>query len=360
MYALISKCKFSHDSAFLTQVDKLAIQSTLAIRILMPQTVRSFSQLMLLFAVGQLLCGSSFAEVSVIFDTDIMGDVDDVGAVAVLHALADKGEARILAMGVSAKHPDCAPCLDALNTYFGRPDIPIGVVKGKAFMRDSKYNSQIAREFPHDLPVSEEIPDAAQLYRRILAKQPDRSVVVISVGQLTNMRNLLYTVSDQSSPLDGIALVKKKVKTWVCMGGKFPQGKEANFVNDGAAAADAVAHWPTPIVFTGFEVGVKILTGAGLQTLLNDSPVRRAFVLYNGLKDRQSWDQTAVIYGVRGRTSDLWDIESGGYCHVFPDGKNQWLTSNKAHAYLVEKMPPEEIAVQIENLMKHQPSSLSP
>lgn len=58
--------------------------------------------------------------VRLIFDTDIMGDVDDVGAVAVLHALANQGEVKILAMGVCVKNPWSPLCLDALNTYFGR------------------------------------------------------------------------------------------------------------------------------------------------------------------------------------------------------------------------------------------------
>ena len=53
--------------------------------------------------------------VRLIFDTDIMGDVDDVGTVALLHALASRGEVQILAMGVSAKNPWCPLCLDALN-----------------------------------------------------------------------------------------------------------------------------------------------------------------------------------------------------------------------------------------------------
>ena len=73
-----------------------------------------------------------------IFDTDMMGDVDDVGTAALLHALADQGEVKILAMGLSGKNPWSPLCLDALNTYFRRPEIPIGVVKGRAFDKRSK------------------------------------------------------------------------------------------------------------------------------------------------------------------------------------------------------------------------------
>src|SRR5207237_4193332 len=69
--------------------------------------------------------------VRVIFDTDIGPDVDDVGAAAILNALADNGEARILAMGACTSSEWGAPCLDAINTYYGRPDIPIGTIKSE-------------------------------------------------------------------------------------------------------------------------------------------------------------------------------------------------------------------------------------
>ena len=296
----------------------------------------------------------------VIFDTDIMGDVDDVGAVAVLHALADQGEVKILATGVSAKNPWSPLCLDALNTYYGRSEIPLGVVKGPGFMKQSKYAQQIAEEFPHALKSADGAPDAALLYRQLLAKQPDRSVIIVSVGQLTNFRNLLKSGPDQHSNLGGVELVKKKIKMWVCMGGKFPEGREANLINDGPAAAYAIQHWPTPIIFSGWEIGNEIMTGAQLREAPQGTPVRRAYELYNRLKNRQSWDQTAVLYAVRGLNgglTDYWDVQSKGYLHVNDDGSNVWRGSpDKEHSYLVKKMPPEKIARVIEELMLRPPA----
>ena len=295
--------------------------------------------------------------VPIIFDTDIMGDVDDVGAVAVLHALANRGEAKILAMGVCVKNAWCPLCLDALNTYFKRRDIPLGVVKGPAHTRASKYAQGIAQEFPHALKSAEDAPDAALVYRQVLATQPDRSVAMVSVGQLTNFRNLLKTVPDRHSNLGGVELVKRKVRVWVCMGGRFPEGREANLINDGPAAAYAIAHWPTPIIFSGWEIGNEIMTGAGLSKAPQGTPVRRGYELYNALNNRQSWDQTAVLYAVRGLDgglADYWDVESNGYLHVNEDGSNAWRKSpDKEHAYLVKKMPPEKIAAVIEELMLH-------
>ena len=131
----------------------------------------------------------------------------------------------------------------------------------------SRYAKAIATEFPGKLTSADELPDAAILYRKILAGRPDKSVVMISVGQLTNFSNLLKTGPDEHSPLDGTKLVEKKVKAWVCMGGKIPEGREANLVHEGPGAAYAINHWPTPVVFSGFEIGRRIMTGAKLRGL---------------------------------------------------------------------------------------------
>ena len=56
--------------------------------------------------------------------------VDDVGALALLHALADRGEAKILGVLISSKNEWAGPCVDAINTWHGRPDVPIGRQRG--------------------------------------------------------------------------------------------------------------------------------------------------------------------------------------------------------------------------------------
>jgi len=101
------------------------------------------------------------------------------------------------------------------------------------------------------------------------------------------------------------------------------------------------------------------MTGANLRQAPEETPVRRAYELYNGLNNRQSWDQTAVLYAVRGLEgglSDYWHLKTEGYLHVNQDGSNVWRTSpDKDHAYLVRKMDPKKIAVVIEELMLRQP-----
>jgi hypothetical protein len=318
-----------------------------------------------MLAVAMTACWASGAEkgkpVAMLFDTDIMGDVDDVGSVAMLHALADGGEIEILAMGVSGKNPYSPLCLDALNVYFGRPEIPIGVVRGPAFNKPSPYARQIAEEFPRRMQSADDAPDAALLYRRILAGRPDGETVLVSVGQLPNMQNLLKTQPDDHSPLDGVELVRRKIKVWVCMGAKFPSGYEANIHHDPKPAAYAIEHWPTTIIFSGWEIGNEIISGQGLTALPANSPVRRGYELYNKFKGRQSWDQTAVLYagrGLDGGLGDYWGLSPNGRVEIDEKGNNVWRqTPDGQHIYLTKKKPPEEIAAELEKLMMHQPKN---
>ena len=249
-----------------------------------------------------------------ILDTDISSDVDDVGAVALAHGLAEQGLVDIIAMMVSSGDPWGVPCLDAINTWFGRPDIPIGMVKGKSVKHTSKYTRMIAEEFPHDSRGGAKTLDAVRLYRRILSTQADNSVTVVTIGYLTNLHNLLLSEADATSPLNGKALVRPKIKRLVCMGGSYPSGREWNFYQDTSATTYVVNHWPTPVVFSGFETGRDIRTGVGLQKATLNNPVRRSYELYNGLTDRSSWDQVAVYYAVvadNGRKKDFWSRVSG-------------------------------------------------
>ncbi len=296
--------------------------------------------------------------VRIIFDTDMQTDVDDVGAAAMLHALADRGEIEILATMVSVSYPWSVPCMDAINTFYGRPNLPIGTVKGKGVVRNSSYARQIAEEFPHDLKSAGAASDAVALYRKILAAEADKSVVIVTVGYLTNVAALLDSKPDQSSALNGRELVQQKVKQWVCMGGIYPRGLETNFKYDAPASVKAVNKWPTPVIFSGWEIGKDILTGHTLcEKLPPGNLVRRAYELYLGPNktQRESWDQSAVLVAARGLGA-YWDIEARGSNHINADGSNEWRAApGKEHSYLVRKMKPLEIASIIEELMAQPP-----
>lgn len=171
--------------------------------------------------------------VRLILDTDMMTDCDDVAALGILHKMADYGEVDILAVMVSSKYPMSAPVVDVVNTYYGRPDIPIGTPKkGTGFYTPvSVFLDSLASEFPHQIESNDHAPDAVTLYREILALEADTSVVIVTIGYSSNIEQLLKSKPDNISELNGYDLVEKKAKVWINMGGNFPVDGAINNVN---------------------------------------------------------------------------------------------------------------------------------
>jgi pyrimidine-specific ribonucleoside hydrolase len=300
--------------------------------------------------------------VSIIFDSDMGPDYDDVGAIAMLHAFADKGEAKILATMGSTNYPGVAGVLNVFNTYFNRPDIPIGVPKGKALgLRDwQHWTDTVLLKYPHKIKTNDEAQDAVKLYRKILAAQPNRSVTIVTIGFFTNMSDLLKSAPDEYSRFDGKALVAAKVKVLVSMGGKFPAGSEFNVNQDAAASQYALDNWPVPVIFSGGEIGEKVKTGLPLihNAAIKNSPVKDVFTICipmakEDAPGRNSWDETAVLVAVKGY-SPYYTLRKGRI-EISANGSNAWDGSVTGRAYLVEKMPVENVAAIINELMMHQP-----
>jgi inosine-uridine nucleoside N-ribohydrolase len=314
-----------------------------------------------------LICMSCFSQnapkpVSIIFDSDMGPDYDDVGAIAILHAFADSGYVKILATVASTKYKDVAAVFDVLNTYFGRPDIPIGVPGKKAVdSRDFQHwSDSLIANYPHSIVRNEDVPDAVDIYRKTLAAQPDHSVTIVTVGFFTNLADLLQSGPDRYSGLNGVELVKKKVSTLVSMAGRFPSGKEFNVHKDAEAARHVFMHWPTPVLLSGFEIGEKIKVGLALSrnAAISNSPVKDVFRISipqakGDSAGRMSWDETAVLVAAKGY-EPYYNIKKGKMV-VAEDGSNTWSNDGSDHAYLIEKVSPKEMQAYIEKLISHQP-----
>jgi inosine-uridine nucleoside N-ribohydrolase len=287
---------------------------------------------------------------NVILDTDIAEDCDDVGAVAVLHALADRGEVKILGMMVSMPVQYGAPALDALNTFYKRPNIPIGT------LRNSKdaigagnllvYNRDLALRFPNSLKDARNAPNSVTLYRQLLNSQPDKSVVIISVGPVTNLYHLMKSAADNISSLNGMALITKKVKRVIIAGGKLPEGTSYNFRLAPEKSEYVMNNWPTEIWFAPNELGDNVLTGKEMMSrTTRTNPVHEAYRLYKlahpGWQFRPSWDQMGVLIGVRGNAglfkSNAWGgvraNDSWIQWYASPDKNHVWYQNNSSIEY---------------------------
>ncbi|WP_337042447.1 nucleoside hydrolase [Emticicia sp. 17c] len=301
--------------------------------------------------------------VSIIFDTDIAGDYDDVGAMALLHAFADAGEAKILATISCNAFETTVPTISVLNTYFGRPNIPIGITKREKpnMSCSQKWAEAIVEKYPHAVKSNAEAEEAVKLYRKILAKQPDKSVTIITVGFFTNLADLLDSQPDEFSKLSGKDLIRKKVKVLVSMAAGFNEkqrGHEYNVHIDTKASQKVFSAWNTPMILSGFEIGEKIRTGIRLinNENIRQSPVKDAYQVAltkdNNTIGRNSWDQTAVLVAVRG-IEPYFSSKKLNF-DITDDGSNVLIPGERL-TYLTEKMPTAEVTTLIEDLMMHQP-----
>jgi hypothetical protein len=276
----------------------------------------------------------------VILDTDIHADVDDGAALSMLHNLQDRGRVKLLAVMVSTPGRWGGPCVDAINTWHGRPNVLVGTLKpNDDSLAWKDYCNAVAHEFPNDLQDSVRAPDAERLYRRVLRRQPDHSVTVVSIGFLTNLRNLLGT-------RQGRRLARDKIRRLVVMGGTYPAGSEYNFAQAPRAAATVARRWPGPVVFSGFELGLNIKT----QPQPDGGPLERAYEL--GLAEggaRSSWDQTAVLYAAY---PFLFRTVAGANRVDPATGRNRWQPGRGSQRFLRLRVDRPVVAGLIQTLMQ--------
>ncbi|MCD6321571.1 MAG: nucleoside hydrolase, partial [Clostridiales bacterium] len=296
--------------------------------------------IMLILLSAQLLAGgmvdNSCAK-KIIYETDMCADVDDVGGLAILHALENNGEAEILAVCFNEVHSYGAAAIDAINTWYGRGNIPVGIYKGQLdHPHGSGYLEHVA-EFPHDLESSD-APSALDVYRQVLAEQPDSSVTIVSVGFMNNIDDLLTAEPD---------LVAQKVKELVQMAGVYNDGFNLVQHNLVSVSENVIRNWPTTLVIS--QEGGSIYTGDNLQNAPEENPVREAFYRYfgNEFNSRSSWDEMAVLYGVRGLSSYFNEITSGtgslsnGYIWQMEPGFRSYLSnrlSNPSYVRIIEEL----------------------
>lgn len=300
--------------------------------------------------------------VKIIFDTDFGPDYDDVGALAFLHSVADSGKIELLATISCNKHELVVPGIEVLNTYFGKPGIPTGAPKGPAVNMGSSQHwlDTLVAKYPHTTKTTADAPDAIAVYRQILAAQPDTSVTIVTVGFLTNLADLLKSPADNYSTLPGKELVGKKVKKLVAMAGRFTSGREFNIYMDSTASKYALENWPTPVIFTGFEIGWEIRTGLrAMKMEAENNPVKDVFRISIPLSEedkngRMSWDETATLIAAYGTEGFFTKVK--GRIVVNPDGSNTWVNDeNGPHEYVVQQMPVKEMEKFIEDRMMHLP-----
>lgn len=272
---------------------------------------------------------SAAKPVKIIFDTDMGNDVDDVVALDMLYKYLDEGAIELLGVISSKRESGSVKFIDAMNTLYGYPNIPIGIVKTYPeegyLCTDKRLNyadyTVDAHNYPHTITDWDAVPDGYKLIRKLLSEQPDKSVTFVTVGFSTNMARLLSSKGDEYSALDGKTLMERKAHRVVIMAGNFHEAKkEYNIYKDHFAATRFITECPVPMYFSDYALGKSTLYP--YQTVYEgfkyteNHPLVVAFHYYAEMPyNRPLWDPTAVLFAVEGHKGYA-SLSKSGYVTV--------------------------------------------
>ena len=306
----------------------------------------------------------------ILLDTDIGGDCDDAGALALLNILALRGEAALLAVTSATSRRWAPACIAAVNRYYGAGDVPIGMLETPGFLDgpgEDVYAEKAARRFGITQPPPR-VEGAVRLMRRTLADTQEK-IRIAAIGPLRNLSHLLDSPPDEFSPLTGEELLREKVEKVAVMGGVLnspPRGtepvdtREYNILGDIPAAQRFIHGCPVPITFIDFYLGENVKTG-GRLTAAGDMrhPITFIYTVH-GSPQRSSWDPITVLYTVRG-LDGCWTESGPGRVTVTDDGRTEFTPAPDGwHSYLQSRLTPDAVAERIDRLLDFQPSFARP
>ena len=325
--------------------------------------------LMIFLGLLFLPAAVSTAQVKIIFDADFGDDGDDLAALLMLHHLQDLGECEIIAIGQSNNTPGAPAAIDIINTYYNRPNIPIGQQQSNTHKGD-QYATYLRENYPELTDLSADYsPDCIDVYRKALAESPDSTVKIIVEGLKKGVADLLKSGPDNYSPLSGMDLVAKKVIAVYDMGGIFPSGKEFNYELEPSSTKYFVENWPTHMFFAGSCWG-GLSVGRTLRNM--DTPPGHAMdeklkgnggIYWNGksVESHQNcFDCAPVMAAVRGETANFNTVsgcnsissngsnsfKSGGNCdHVYASCSDPKIELNTMEAVIESMITAEPAAV---------------
>jgi inosine-uridine nucleoside N-ribohydrolase len=307
----------------------------------------------MIFAAWQAAAASP----PVIFDTDMGNDVDDALALAMLHALTSRGECELIGVTLTNAAPAAVPYVRMFNRYYGRESLPVGAaIRSLPKGAQDGYLTATLGSAPAKWkkPSDGKAEPAVLVLRRLLAGSREK-VRIVQVGFSANLNALLDSRPDAVSPLDGAALVREKVEMLSAMAGNFVEDKpEYNIHIDAPSARGLVDRWPTPIVFSGFEIGLNLKYPArGINQHFRYAgwhPVVESYRAYQKMPyDRPTWDLTSVLYAVR-PDQEYFDLSPAGRVRVSEGSLTPFVAAEGGfHRYL--KMSPEQRPRILEALM---------
>ncbi len=269
----------------------------------------------------------------IILDTDIGSSTDDLFAMEMLYDYHRRGLCTLLGVIVNREGENCAACADVMNTWHGFGFLHIGLVRDG--LKDPKVwidyhqmpyykNADSTFMFHRSIADYAALPDGWQLYRKLLSQQKDHSVTICSIGFLACLAQLLQSEGDEYSPLNGVELVRKKVRAVYLQGGVFGEAEEPDFnMTQGPKFAHEFFRlFPNDVelIFSPQEVGqlVEYVPEQVIEDInwMDIHPVKQVYMTCNCRTGQRMWDVCAVMNAVE---EDLFLLSEPGTVVLTPE-----------------------------------------
>ena len=255
--------------------------------------------------------------IQLILDSDFGSSTDDLFAIMMLHHYIDQGKVDLLGVVVDREGEKNAQLVDIFNTYYGHPDIPIGLERngvknprcfipynGIVDLKNEQGKPLFARSYENC-----DFPEGYKLYRKLLSKAQDKSVVVVAIGFVTTLSELFQSEADEYSPLNGLDLFEQKVKTVYIQSGRFESGDNLSGYNMRAASKQSAIFYDrlpksVDIVMSPSNIGDAMDYSA--KDVLVDlsstelNPIKAVYTNYTCDTGQRMWDTNCVVNAVLG------------------------------------------------------------
>lgn len=255
--------------------------------------------------------------VNIILDADFGSSTDDLFALMMLHHYIDQGKADLKGIIVDREGEKNAQLVDVFNNYYGHTDIPIGLERNgvknpRCFIPYSGIvdlkNNQGKPMFKSTIDPKS-LPDGYKLYRQLLSKAEDKSVVVVAIGFVTTIAELFESDADEYSKLNGEDLFAQKVKAVYIQSGRFESGDSLSGYNMRAASKQSAIFYDklpknVDIIMSPSNIG-DMMNYAPADVLVDLSttiynPIKSVYTNYTCDTGQRMWDTNCLVNAVLG------------------------------------------------------------
>ena len=285
--------------------------------------------------------------VNMILDADFGSSTDDLFALMMLNHYIDEGLVDLKGIVVDREGEKNAGVVDIFNTYYGHPDIPVGLERngvknprcfipynGICDLKDAQGNPLFDRSFD-----ASQCMDGYKLYRKLLSQAEDHSMVVVAIGFATTLAQLFESGPDEYSALKGVDLFGQKVKAVYVQSGRFEAGDSLSGYNMRAASHQSAVFYSllpknVELVMSPSNIGDKM--NYLPQDVLADlsyterNPIKAVYTYYHCDTGQRMWDTNCLVNAVYG--DNAYHLSPRGWV-TFVDRGEQSLMLFKADRY---------------------------